>query len=327
MDKSPTSIVRFLQDQLHYPASEELQRLDQLAGQRIAETDFLPDLGAARAAIEPWMPLFYLPVASASFGIGLHLRPSDVRSHRLGFCMAEAPGFFVERALSVEQLVYRSLLAGEGDANSISEPQSFAPAAAKANELFGADFYQHGRHGKVDVGDEYRLMVETFGGTPDALYVLATEADDPETALSFWERGIALGTESLVLYAGAARVQLELGRRREAAENVARSLMCYHHTAYDVDLDEYIEFGRPLLDEFPDVFGEDEAWQLRTNDPRLWAKRSHELFAAGQVERADKLLNDLCHGTGDYTAVLGAFRKHYQALGWDWALALCDLRS
>jgi tetratricopeptide (TPR) repeat protein len=321
------SIAGFLRDQLHYPASDALAHLDRLAGEKIASTEFLSDLDAARDLLKPWMPLFYLPVASTSVRVGLHLRPLDVESRRLAFIAAEAPGQFIETALSLDQLVYLGLLGSEGYGNSGKMPTSFPDAVAKANEVFGAGFYQAGRHGNFQSGDEPRVMIEAFGGTPEALRNQAVLADDPAEKLKYWERGIALGMESLALYGGAARIHLELGRRREAAEHFARSLECYHDTAYDVDLDEYFEMGRPLLREFPQLFSEDAAWQLQETNPRRWATRVGELFKAGQVERADKLLNDLCHGTGDYTSVVGAFRKHYETLGWDWALALCDLRS
>lgn len=327
MDKPTASISRFLQEQLHYPPDAALARLDQVAGERIGRTEFLSDMAAARAAIEPWMPLFYLPVASTSDGVGLHLRPADVRTYRIAFCAAQGPGQFIETALSLEQLVYRGLLGQEGYGNGGKMPASFAPSVARANQVFGDAYYQPGRHGEFYSGDESTLMLEVFGGSPEAIHTEAVLAEAPAARLALWERGIRLGTESLALYAGAARVHAELGDRRQAAECVARSLLCYHHTAYEVDLNEYMAFGKPLLHEFPTVFSEDAAWQLQTPDPRLWAKRAHALFEAGQVERADKLLNDLCHGTGDYSAAVGAFRKHYEALGWDWALALCALRA
>jgi hypothetical protein len=322
-----TSIAAFLQQRLHYPDSDSLSRLGALAGRHIGRTDFLADVTTARKALEPWMPIFFLPAATTAFDVGLHLRPADVRAHRLAFCSAHAPGVFVETALSPEQLVYVGLLGQEGYGADGEMPPDFASSVVEANKMFGAGFYEPGRHGKFYSGDEPRIMLEAFGGTPEAIDTLATLAHKPGEKLALWERGIALDTDSLAMHAGAARVLLELGRRKEAAERAGRSLLCYHHTAFEVDLEEYFEITRDLLGEFPELFSEDATWQLKTPDPRLWARRAADLFAAGQVERADKLLNDLCHGTGDYSSVLGAFRKHYQALGWDWALALCDLRS
>jgi hypothetical protein len=104
-------------------------------------------------------------------------------------------------------------------------------------------------------------------------------------------------------------------------------LDCYHHTAYDTDLDEYFALGRSLLKEFPDLFSDDARWIVTETDPKNWVRKAGELFYAGQVERADKILNDVCYGISDYSGSLGAFRKHYEKLGWDWALALIDLRQ
>src|SRR5262249_8345294 len=158
---------------------------------------------------------------------------------------------------------------------------------------------QLGRHGDFRAGEQHRIMIEKFGGTVEAFYVEAIVAEGPAEKLKCCERAIELNADNLLIYAEAARAELELGHRRQAAEHVARSLECYHHTAYTIDLDEYFEMGRPLLREFPQLFSEDGAWQLQEADPRRWARRAAELYTAGQVARADKLLNDLCHGTGD----------------------------
>jgi hypothetical protein len=48
---------------------------------------------------------------------------------------------------------------------------------------------------------------------------------------------------------------------------------------------------------------------------------------AGEVERADKLLNDCAWDVRQYTRYVDAFRKDYQHHGWKWAVALCDLRK
>ena len=70
------------------------------------------------------------------------------------------------------------------------------------------------------------------------------------SALPLWERGVALDTGSLELHAGAARSLLALGRPEDAARQAALSLQCYHHTAHNVDLDEYFDEVFRSIQEF-----------------------------------------------------------------------------
>lgn len=321
------SITAFLRDSLDYPEAGELRQLEALGGQTIGGARFLHQLSDARALLEHWMPLAFLPAAESADLWGLHLRPSDVQQHRLAFLAGPAPGEFEEVAATPGQAAYLALLGEEGYLNHGEQRPDLPGAIAAANKVFGADFYATGRHGGFHSGDEVLAMNQVFTGTPASLYAEATMADDPADALPFWERGIALSTGTLELHAGAARALLALGRREEAAREAARSLDCYHHTAHFVDLDDWLEEARPLLDEFPQLFSEDATWQLREPDPRKWAARPAQLLAQGHPARAEKLLNDVCHAIGDYDSALPAFRQIYTALSWDWALALCDLRS
>ncbi len=52
-----------------------------------------------------------------------------------------------------------------------------------------------------------------------------------------------------------------------------------------------------------------------------------ELYESGDAELGAKLLSDMCHERADHDSVLPIFRRHFERLGWDWALALCDLRD
>lgn len=324
---SAGGIAAFLRGKLGYPDSESLRQLDALAGQKIARASFVPDLDAAAALLEPWMPLSFLPLAQADQLWGLHLRPADVQQHRLALLSGPAPGEFVEVAMSPAQAAYLALLREEGHLNRGKERPALPGSIAAANKVFGADFFRTGRHGSFHSGDEVLAMTQAFGGTPASLYAEASLADDAAAALPLWQRGVALNTGSLELHAGAARALLALGRREKAAQQAALSLECYHHTAHHVDLGEWLEEARPLQDEFPKLFSEDVTWQLHEPDPRKWARRPAELLKQGEAARAEKLLNDVCHAIGDYDTALPAFRQIYTALGWDWALALCDLRA
>jgi hypothetical protein len=301
---------------------------ERLGGHEVGGVRLFQTRDDCRQAIEPWMPIFFLPAGQATFTVGIHLRPSDVAKNRLAFMTADDEGEMIEVASSLQSLVYRGLAESEGYTNETGKvPDWVKSSIAEANRVFGADFYQFGRHGKFKSPQTDRMLVDVLGGAAYGFWDLATSLDDPKKQLDVYERGIAVEPGCLALYAGAVEALVALGDRRRAAEQFARSLACYHHTAYTTNLADYFELGRSLSKEFPDLFDDDARWVLSEQDPRNWARRAGELFKAGAVERADKVLNDMCYGIRDYDGAVGAFRKHYERLGWKWALALCDLRA
>ncbi len=321
-------LSEFFKDRETPGISQTLKQLDRLAGESIGRSRFYSGVDEVRENIEPWMPLFVLPVAKETFKACLHLRPDEVAKGLLAIVRADDEGDMIELANSLDQFVYRTILEEEAWGYESGKARPSLPnSIAKANEIFGAGFYEQGRHGKFRDDDVERLMIKVFGGTANAFWSEAVLKDTPGEKVPIFEQGIAIEPSSLVLYAGAVKALIELNDRKRAAELLARSLDCYHYTAYTTDIDEYLDLGRSLLKEFPDLFSEDAKWVLTETDPRNWARRAGELFNTGEVERADKILNDLCYGIEDYSKSVGAFRKHYEKLGWDWALALCDLRG
>ena len=307
--------------------ANKLSLLDRLAGKFIGSANFYADVNEIRDQIENWMPVFFVPIAQEAFRVGLHLRPSDIASKRLAIMRANDDGQMIEIANSIDQFVYRALLEEEGYGNDHGKPlRAFAQSVDQANEVFGPDFYSPGRHGKFSKDAVDQVMVDVFGGTAYAFYVEALFEEDLAKRLPTLEKGIAVEPGCMALYALAVETLLELGDRSQAAKRFAASLECYHHTLYTQDLNELFDRGRPLLDEFPEFFTDDQRWVVNEDDQQNWVRRAAELYKSGDVERADKVLNDLCSGMGDFSASIGAFRKHYEKLGWSWALALCDLR-
>ncbi len=322
------SLTEFFKGRVSQAIAEKLQIIDRLAGTSVGHSRFYSSLDEVKEKCESWLPIFLLPFGRETFRACLHLRPQDVRSGRLAVMRADDEGEMIEIANSLEQFVYRALLEEEGWGNEEGKMlKSFSDSVALGNETFGADFYQQGRHGNFKRDDVGQLMITHFGGTAYAFYVDAIFLDTPAEKLAQYEKGLAVEPGCMALYVGAVKSLVALNNRRDAAERCARSLDCYHYTAYDADLNEYFELGRALLKEFPDLFSDDHKWILTEQDPRNWVRRAGELFNQGEVERADKILNDTCYGIRDYTGSIGAFRKHYEKLGWDWALALCDLRT
>lgn len=321
------TIGDFLRGSLGYADGPALRALDKLAGRKFGLATFLADMEEARAALEPWMPIHYLPLGRWTDDMGLHLRPQDVQQGRLAVVWADADHTFVEIATSIEQLAHLLLLAEEGQANDLDFRPPLEAALAEAARVFGTGFHRVGAYGSFRADAQWRMLIDHFGGSPYAFDLQAVMEDDPERMLEWYRRGIQSEPGCLLMHAGAAKASMALDRAQEAADHVARALACFHHTAYSTDLTEHFELGRSLLGRFRQSFPEDARWMLENEDPRKWVRRSGELFQGGQAQRAEKLLSDTCYGTGDYDAAIPAFRKQYQALGWKWALALCDLRG
>jgi hypothetical protein len=315
------SIAGFLHDEIGISDERTLRAFDALAGKRICGARFYADIAECRASVEDSMPLFVLPVAYFSVSMGLHLRPSDVAKGRLAFIEFEDE--LIEVAGSIDQFVFRALAKREAFMNEGYDDPEFAPSVALANSIFGSDFYVPGQLGTGDL-DEH-LMVRRFGGTLLAFAGKAA-AGDPAKRRRWYAEGAKLEPGCLHMHAGIARMSVELGDRGGAADAMARSLACYHHTAYVTYLDDHYELGRALLKEFPDRFSAENAWDLNERDMIKRTERVGELYHAGNIEAADKLLNDNCYDVHNYFKSVDIFRKHYEELGWRWALALCDLR-
>ena len=322
------SLSEFFSGRVKAEISGKLDVIDRLAGQAVGHSRFYSGLREVKEKAESWLPIFLLPFGRETFRACLHLQPGAVASGRLAVVRADDDNQLIEIANSLEEFVYRALLEEEGWGNEEGKMlKSFPESVATANAAFGADFYEVGRHGDFRRDDVEQLMISHFGGTAYAFYSEAVFLSSPAEKLSYYEQGIAIAPDCMALYTRAVKALVALDDRRSAAEHCARSLDCYHYTAYDTDLETYFEQGRSLLEEFPDLFSADQQWALTEADPGAWVRRAKELFDRGEVERADKILNDVCYGIGDYTESIGAFRRHYEALGWDWALALCDLRT
>lgn len=322
------SIGAFLSERMRLRTDpQNLERLDRLARKELGNATFFT-LDEARAEIETWMPLYFLPIGTESgFYLGLHLRPSDVKEGRMAIAHIDTDGAMIEVAKSLEEYAFRAVAALEGAVNEMGHLDEFDESVALANEVFGSNFYEPGRHGDFGQGDLEKLMIEVHGGTPYAYNLMAFLADEPAERLRWLQQGIELGAESLHLYASAAEAHEELGDTVKEAAAVVRSLACYHHTAYLTDLDELRDMGRRLLGDLPDVFSDEARRDLTLVSDREWMELVMSLYQTGDVEEATKLLCDMSHEFRDYDSVLEIFRKHYEKLGWDWALALCDLRE
>lgn len=324
------SIGEFLHNRIGLQAqSHDLQALDRLGGKRVANATFYADLDECMTNIELWMPIYFLPIGVESgLPIGIHLRPSDVAAGRLAIILAVEEDAMIEVAGSLRHYVYRCLAQKEGFVNEEGTlVPSFEQGVSLANRLFGKDFYQSGSHGNFTVDEADELASKQFGGTPEVYHEVARTEDDALKKLAILEQGLAVEPECMKLYINAAKLHYELDNKRRAAETLVRSLKCFHHTCYGTDLDEYYEMGRSLLHAMPDAFSEEARRELITVEEKDRLNLVMDLYQDEQVVEATKMLCDLCHSLGDYNAPLEILRKHYSKLGWDWALALCELRS
>jgi tetratricopeptide (TPR) repeat protein len=308
--------------------SHDLQALNRVGGEMVGNTTFYADLDKCVAHIEPWMPIYFFPIGVESgFHIGIHLRPSDIASGRIAIIKAVDEAEMIEVAGSLRHYIFLCLAGQEGYVNETGPLSYFDQSVSVVNRIFGKDFYQPGRYGKFMEDDADQLAINVFGGTPYYYYRAALFEDDVQKKLDILAQGIVVEPDCMALYAAVAELHYELDDKRRAAETLVRSLKCFHHTSYSTDLDEYYEMGRSLIQAMPDAFSEEARRDLATVGEEARLNLVMALYQDEEVVEATKMLCDLCHSFRDYNAPLEILRKHYSKLGWNWALALCDLRN
>ncbi len=319
------TIARYVADVLGVPAiASQLEVLEAIGDRRFGSLRFYPSVQQATEMVDAWMPPFVLPIGAATYRIALQLRPDDVAAGRLSLLEANVDfSTFREVGTSIEQVVYRSLLEAEERAEGTIDTK-LETAARDANELFGDGFYELGRD-LGSTGVEGAMDRAGRAATGD-LASLATFADEASDKLAYALRGIELEPASLAMYRRAALALDELGERPRAAELVARSLDCYHYTS-DTTMAEYYELAESLARETPAPFAR-YADDLADPDPRTRLRGAGERWSRGDIVGSEKIVNDVAYDVGpDYGPVtIAALRKHYVALGWRWAVELCDAR-
>ncbi|MBN1810475.1 MAG: hypothetical protein JXA14_01420, partial [Anaerolineae bacterium] len=145
--------------------------------------------------------------------------------------------------------------------------------------------------------------------------------------VAWLKHGAVAAPECLYLHWELARRYAQQGEFTAAAQSFARSLACYHHTGYGVRCEEYYALGRELLEKVPAAFSATARQDLTLDDGAARMRWLVSLFQAGEVETSVKLLSDFRYdsGTDLHPLVFAFIRQHYEALGWTWAVAWCDL--
>lgn len=323
------SIGEFLRNKIGLKVElRDLQALDSFSGETVGNTTFYKGLDECVANIEDWMPIYFFPVAVESgFHIGIHLRPLDVSAGRLAFMMAVDESQLIEVAVSLQHYIFRSLARQEGYVNETGPLSYFEQSVSVVKRILGTDFYKPGRYGKFSEDDANEVVSKVFGKAPSDYHEAAMFEDDIHKKLAILEEGIKAEPGCMKLYINATELYNELDNENLAAQTLIKSLKCFHHTCYSSDLDDYYDTGRSLLEAVPDIFPDEARRDLTTTDEESRFKLITTLYQNEQVAEATKMLCDMCHSFGDYNSVLNILRKHYSKLKWDWALALCDLRS
>lgn len=321
-------VTEFLQQRIYggnpHPS---LAHLSKLEGRQIGDTSIDSTLEDSHRRLKPWMPLFVLPIGEAGgFHIGVHLRPSDVKSRRFAILQMQSAEAMMEMSGSLEHLIYWTVAFQEGAARGRPRP-NFEKDVATAAGIFSAGFYEPGRHGRFSNHEAQQVTAGVHGGSAEYYYAGYLLEDEPDAQLDWLKQGITAEPECLAFYVRASRLHEERGERLQAATMLARALNCYHHTSYEGSLKEDYDRGRRLVKEFPGEFSDVNRRDLEIADDKTRFVWVTELYEGGQVELATKVLCDMSHEIGDYDSVMKIFRKHFERLSWDWGLALCDFRE
>jgi hypothetical protein len=309
---------------------DELAVLDRLAGKKIVLNVFTENVdkwlnGWNGQAATCLLTRYFFPVAErAEIIVGLHLLPSYVARRR--FAVAQ---FDLERrqlidcAPSMRAYIHRELLDADVEGEDIAEDLRIA------REVFGESFYQ-ALPDRVSYDYVERAMIERYGGSAADYRALASMAkmrDFPGEHIDWLKRGVEAVPEYMYFHRELARLYAEQGEIVSSAQHFAHSLACYHHTAYGMRSQDYYAQACELLEMVPSAFSDIAHRDLTLVDGEARMRWLVSLFQQGEVETSVKLLSDFRYDSGtDLHPILFEFlRRHYEALGWTWALAWCDL--
>lgn len=307
--------------------SDEMRVLKRLDGEDIALHRFDTDVGRWLSAWDGHaatylLTRYLLPIAEyAHLTVSLHLLPAHVEQARVAIAQFDPEREqLIDHAHSMRTYLHRELLNADLDGDDIRDDLEIARA------LFGDQFYEtpsdQAPHDYVE-----RTMIETYGGAAADYKDLAFITRSSSKREDWLKRGAEAEPDCLYFHWELARLHAEREAFETAAQHFARSLTCYHHTAYTVRAEAYYALGRELLERAPAAFSETARRDITLADAESRMRWLVSLVEQGDLATSVKVLSDFRYDTGaDMHPVLFEFlRAHYQALGWTWASAWCDL--
>ncbi|GAB4193626.1 MAG: hypothetical protein OHK0022_08710 [Roseiflexaceae bacterium] len=320
--------------QLGIPFAEsDIDDLEQWSGEKLHTIQFFDSLEDSTKRLTSRVPMAFLPIAvSGGTLIGLHLSLDNVAARKPAISELQGGGAersqCIEKAPSLRAYLHAFLLEIEDD-----------DATEQVNAKYGADFFdldsytEPAKYTKPSRWEAYihDLSNTRFGSSPYHVYQLARSftRQDPSTAITILQEGIAEAPRCLHLYDRLVRIFTEQGDIDQAARTFNQSLAADHYTAYLTNLDQYYQQGRDLLKQVPSVFTPAAVEELETIEPTARFRRIAERDERREFAEALKLLDDWCFDQQDYnwTETLTFLRWHYERLGLDWAVQLSQLRT
>lgn len=328
-------ISDFLQEKLQLKLDEQvIALLNTLAGKKLHNVSFYATVEDASQWYQPWMPLYFLPIAKQGFSyIGFDLRPEMVLNGRFPLLKADNDSVLDALLIGVGQslpdYLYRLFLEWEALLNEEEDPvDEVDEGVALLADILGDSFYETGQHEELYPDEESDFLIELNKADTLDVYKDAQYGERPATETL--QEGIEEFPHYLYLYAKLVKELLKQGEEEQAADVYASSLHQYYHTSYYADMaEEYLDTGRDLLKKFPDKFDEQTTQQLSWTDRETRLRDILNLYQNGQLDLSVKWLDDFCYDLRYYPfpPLLAVFREHYKQLNWAWALALVELRA
>lgn len=332
----PADLLALVRDHLRLPLPDEVQAaIGRLQGQRVGSLQFWGQAREVADNLDRWMPIHVLPLGTVGGHrrFGLHLNETSVARGEIPVVGVwkhrDYPANIIEKANGLADYVLRELIDLEVD----GELDALAAGIALANEAFGDGFHERGRHPVVPPDDSGGLL-HRLGRAPVDFYSEAIAfADEDSDQRVLLEGGLERHPDCLHLHALMTRLLEARGDMAGAGRHAAASLGCYHHTSLHeaISLDEHYQRCATIARWEPDALRPEalEIVELRSADDRTRMERTMALFTGGEVRTAERTLADMCWDFQDYSnaLIVKVLRKHYEALGWGWAQALCDLRA
>lgn len=306
---------------------EDLRILDRVSGKEIALNVFYDDAKWIRSGQTAtyFLTRYFFPVANlAERTVGLHLLPAHVKQGRFVIAQLDPESQqLIEYAHSMPAYLHRVLLEFEAEDEDIDE------ALKTVRVLLGEDFYREG-YAPLFPDDVERTMIHNYGGAAvdyRDLALFAKLRKSVSEQVDWLKRGAATVPDCLYFHWELARFCSQQAENILAAQHFARSLSCHHHTGCGLSSEVYYALGDELLRKVPAAFSAAARLDLTLIDVEERMRWVVSLFQKGEIETSLKLLNDFRYDSGtDLHPIMFEFlRLHYERLGWQWALAWCDL--
>lgn len=303
-------------------------RLARLAGREVGPLRYFT-AAESRAAAERWLPATVVPVGEADERVfALDLQPAEVEADRCSVVEIFGPSELLGTAAGLVEHA-RLTLAREAARARMEERSDWRevaarPGAALEPAMGEAVLDAHA----LPATDEILGWLWAQGARGVHLSLLLRRDEDPAIDYGLAAAAAEANPASLYAQLSASGAAFEADDWAAAAGFSARSLGCQRYLAGGYPLDAAREAAVALEQLVPGSVDPQALAAFCVADTRGLARLVDRAKAEGRLGDAARLALDLGFERGEVARAIDThLRPLFSALGWRWALALCDLRQ